>query len=75
MKERRDREYIYTNDETGRPFPVIFFENLMGYAYNCRVCGIKPATHRVEIQNHLYEPQCSEYYCDSCLPPIPEKLD
>lgn len=47
----------------GRPFPVKFYMNPGGYTRSdCRVCH-DTAIWRIEIYNHVYEPNGSEYYC------------
>ncbi len=68
--EKNIGETMMPNQKTGREFLVRFFMNSYGYSYNCGICN-KTAVYRMEIYNHLFEPQGSEYYCMECTPPIP----
>lgn len=58
----------------GNEFPIKFYMNPEGYVGRdgnkilCRSCKQAPAVHRLEIYNHIYEPQGSEYYCDNHAP-------
>lgn len=57
----------YETSIWGHQYPIKFYVNPFGYTYNCTTCK-QAAIYRLEIYNHLYEPQGSEYYCRSHVP-------
>lgn len=69
--EHFSHEYSEISD-WGNRFPIKFYINPDGYLYKekrveCRTCG-NTATRRLEVYNHIHEPQGSFYYCESCVP-------
>ena len=63
---------IYKTSTYGNKFPIKIYWNIEGYIFdgnlvNCRTCG-HPAKYKYAIYNHLFEPQGSLYYCETCAP-------
>lgn len=72
-QERFSSEVKLIN-QAGREFPVKYYVSPEGYKRNgeqltCSSCGVN-AIWRLEIYNHIFEPQGSEYYCAKCVPPL-----
>ncbi len=52
----------------GNPYPIKFYYRPAGYPQApCHACH-KTATWRLEVYNHLQEPQGSEYWCNTHVP-------
>ena len=63
---------IYETSTYDNKFPIKIYWNIEGYIFdgnlvNCRTCG-HPAKYKYAIYNHLFEPQGSLYYCETCAP-------
>jgi hypothetical protein len=57
----------------GNRYPIMIYYSSLGFQLDNRIimcrtnCG-NTAKYCLAIHNHLWEPQGSEYYCESCVP-------